>query len=89
MFSVYKPSTALTELLASWNHADDRARTRIEAAMIGLEMLLQEDPHEQGESRADGTRVRFHYPLAIMYEIDEDNRVVHILRAWTYRRAAA
>jgi hypothetical protein len=89
MFSVFKPQTALTEVLSAWNQADGPARLKIEVALIHLEYRLQENPFEQGESREDGTRVLFHFPLALTIEIDEERRLVRVVRAWTFRGTAA
>jgi hypothetical protein len=88
MFSVYKPHDAMAELRAAWERCDDGARARIGAAMLELERRLQGGPTEQGESREGGTRVLFHFPLAVSFEIDVERRLVRVLRAWTFRRAA-
>jgi len=88
MFSVYKPHDALADVRAAWERSDECARARIGAAMLELEKRLQDGPAEQGESRGGGTRVLFHYPLAVSFEIDEARRFVRVLRVWTFRRAA-
>ncbi len=88
MFSVYKPHDALSEVRSAWEHGDEHARARIGAAMLALERRLQHGPAEQGESRGGGARVLFHFPLAIIFEIDEARLLVRVLRAWTFRRAA-
>lgn len=89
MFSVFKPQAALTEVLSAWNQADGHTRLKIEVALIHLESQLHENPFEQGESREDGTRVLFHSPLALTIEIDEEQKLVRVVRAWTFRRTAA
>jgi hypothetical protein len=89
MFSVFKPQTALAEVHAAWHLADGHARATIELAMLGLERLLQENPHDHGESRGDGTRVLFQHPLAVTVTVDDAQKLVRVLRVWTYRRQAA
>jgi hypothetical protein len=88
MFTVYKPQTALTELLPIWIAGDPSTRASIETALLEVEKRLQRNPLEEGESRAFGVRVLFQSPIAVNYEIDEPRRLVRILRVWTYRRAA-
>jgi hypothetical protein len=89
MFSVFKPQAALAEMHAAWYAADCRTRATIEMAMLGLERRLQENPHDHGESRGDGTRVLFLHPLAVTVSVDDAKRLVQVLRVWTYRRQAA
>lgn len=89
MFSVFKPRAALAEVVEAWTVADGPARTAIEMAMLDLERRLQEDPYGHGESRGDGSRVLFLPPLAVLVEIDDDRRLVRVVRAWTFRRLAA
>lgn len=89
MFSVFKPESALGDILSAWNEGDGHTRAAIELAMLGLERQLQENPHEHGESREDGRRVLFLPPLAITVEVDDARRMVRLVRAWTFRRQAA
>ena len=42
---------------------------------------LQSNPHDQGESRPAGTRILFQAPVAVIFEVDEERRMVRILRA--------
>jgi hypothetical protein len=89
MFSVFKPESAMGDLLSAWKEGDGYTRAAIELAMLGLERRLQENPHEHGESRGEGTRVLFLHPLAITVEVDDARRMVRLVRAWTFRRQAA
>ena len=86
MFSIYRSQTALIPLNETWEHADASLREAIVQASRSLDQQLQAAPHEQGESREEGTRILFHAPLAVTYEIDEAKRLVRILRAWTFCR---
>jgi hypothetical protein len=89
MFSVFKHQDALLDVLMAWHDGDDRLRAGIQSAMCALEKELQEDPADKGESRGNGRRVLFHYPIAVTFEVDEALRLVRIVRGWTFRRAAA
>ena len=69
----------VTELwLASrWRHAITTAADRIE-------VLLSENPHSIGESRAANRRIAIESPLAVEFEVDEANRTVYIHSVWQY-----
>lgn len=89
MYCVFKHQDAMVEVLAAWEHGDAELRVRIPAAMLDLEKQLQVNPLGIGESRGEGLRILFQYPLAVTFQVEEENRMVRILRAWTYRRLAA
>lgn len=78
----WKPS-AENRLVELWLNATDRAA--VTAAANELEKMLQIDPHGQGESRADGSRVLFVPPLGALYDADDGNRFVDILKVWRFR----
>jgi hypothetical protein len=59
----------------------------IERAARRLDQQLQHAPQEQGESRGDGTRILFDAPLAVLFEVDEPNKLVRVLRSWAYAPA--
>jgi hypothetical protein len=79
----WKPSSE-DELADLWTKGPDRAA--IAAAANAIDALLRVDPHLKGESRADGTRVLFHPPLGVRFEVNEPDRVVEILKVWRFRR---
>jgi hypothetical protein len=85
MFCVYQNQKAMTLLQQTWEEADDSLRNAIGQAIQRIGRALQNDPHEQGESRPGVTRILFQAPVAVIFEIDEEKRMVRILRAWTYR----
>jgi hypothetical protein len=78
----YKPS-ADDELADLWLKGPDRAS--ITAAANAIDGLLRVDPHLQGESRADGTRVLFQPPLGVRFEVSEQDRIVEVLKVWRFR----
>jgi hypothetical protein len=88
MFSIYRSQSALIPLNETWEHADASLREAIVQASRRVDQQLQSDPHEQGESRVDGTRILFQAPLAVTFEVDEPKKLVRILRAWTFSRTA-
>jgi hypothetical protein len=88
MFSVYRDQSATSSLRQTWLQADEPQRQILLRALHTLDQQLQRAPHKQGESRHDGTRIVFHAPLAVLFEIDEEKKLVRVLRAWAYRAAA-
>jgi mRNA-degrading endonuclease RelE of RelBE toxin-antitoxin system len=75
----YKPS-AENELAELWLNAPDR-QTVADAANR-IDSLLGANPHNQGESREQQTRILFERPLAVQFEIHDANRVVEVLKIW-------
>ena len=84
MFNIYRSPTAVIPLRESWERADEGARDAITRASHRLDRRLCEDPHEQGESREDRTRILFQHPVGVLFEVDEARHLVLILRLWTY-----
>ena len=84
IFTVTWKPTADDELADLWLKGPDRAA--ITAAANAIDALLRVDPHLQGESRADGTRVLFQPPLGVRFEVNEQDRVVEVLKVWRFRR---
>ena len=87
MFSIYRSQSALIPLNQTWESAYASLREEIVQASRRVDQQLQSDPHEQGESREEGTRILFQAPLAVTFEVDEPKRLVRILRAWTFGRS--
>ena len=74
---------ALMELATVWNDADDRGE--VAAASDEIDRQLATGPRLVGESRAGDLRVLFSGPLAIDYQIVEDDRMVTVLAVWYSR----
>jgi hypothetical protein len=51
-----------------------------------LENELVSNPNSVGESREEGERITLTYPLGVTFEVDENNRTVHVLHVWDIRR---
>ena len=88
MYSIYRSQAAAAPLAEAWELADATLREAILEASRLLERQLHQDPHEQGESRGAGVRILFQVPLGILYEVDDDKKLVRILRSWVYRTGA-
>jgi hypothetical protein len=85
MFNIYRSEAALAPLSGVWERADATLREAIMAASRRVDQQLHVAPNEQGESRDDESRILFEAPLGIIYEVDEEKKLVRILRAWLYR----
>lgn len=82
---VWQP-TALQQLAAAWVDATDRrAVTR---ASDQIDTLLGFAPAQVGESRDALRRVLVVPPLAVIYEVIEDDKQVRILRVRLRERPA-
>ena len=79
-YTVLWSRTAENELIALW--ADQADRAAVTAAADAIDRLLQRNPADQGESRSDSTRVMFLAPLGVLFEIQEKDRKVYVLRVW-------
>jgi hypothetical protein len=73
----YKPS-AEQELADIWINAPDRQG--VTDAANRLDYLLRTNPHNQGESRDDKTRITFERPLAVEFEIHDEGCQVEVLK---------
>jgi hypothetical protein len=76
---------ALNELADLWTQADAALRRAITSATHSIDQELQADPFRQSESR-DDERVLFSYPLAVQFEVDEQQRRLWVLHVWRFRR---
>ncbi len=86
MFRVVWLQEALDDLAAVWVEAASALREAITTATSALDQELAADPYRNSESREDGTRILFAYPLALQIEVDPAQRVVWVLHAWRFRR---
>jgi hypothetical protein len=86
MWQVTWLQPALDELTTIWTQADSASRRAITAATHSIDQVLQADPQNQGESREEGERVLFAFPLGIAFEVDDQQSVVWVLHVWDIRR---
>jgi hypothetical protein len=85
MFSIFRSHDAQAPLRQAWEQGDDTLREAICRASQDLDQRLSRDPHEQGESREDQSRILFEAPVGVLFEVDQDNMLVRILRSWAFR----
>ncbi len=78
---VWRPSTT-NDLTTTWLTAPDR--TAITQAAHRIDSQLRNDPLNVGESRSGNERVLFEPPLAVNYEVSEDDRLVTVTGVWSY-----
>jgi hypothetical protein len=76
-FTVLWRPVAENKLADMWINDPDRAA--IAAAADAIDHLLQVDPLGQGESREGDKRILFYPPLAVLYQVAENDRLVHVL----------
>lgn len=76
---VWKPE-AEEELARMWNEAQDRRE--LTAAANAIDRLLRTSPQDQGESRSGATRIMFVHPLGVIYDVEEQDRLVSVLSVW-------
>jgi len=76
---VWKPA-AEQELASIWNESADRADVTVAANTI--DRLLRTSPQDQGESRSGITRIMFVHPLGVIYDVQQEDRLVSVLRVW-------
>jgi hypothetical protein len=89
MFNVFRSQEAMLPLQATWEQASESFRASILSASREVDRQLQAGPQGRGESRDNGRRVLFVWPLGVLFEVDERARTVRVLRAWSYVPAGA
>lgn len=88
MFRVRWAEAALDELAALWLQADSALRETITAAAHQIDQQLQANPYGLGESRPEGRRVLFFYPLGVSFRVEQDEQTVSVLHIWRFQRHA-
>jgi hypothetical protein len=78
---VWRPSPT-NDLATIWMATPDRAS--ITQAAHRIDAQLRDDPLNAGESRSGNERVLFEPPLAVSYEVSEDDRLVTVTAVWHY-----
>jgi hypothetical protein len=76
-FTVLWRQVAENKLANMWLHESDRAE--VAAAADAVDQLLGMDPLAQGESREGNKRILLYPPLAVLYQVSVDDRIVHVL----------
>lgn len=71
------------ELATVWNDAEDR--DEVTAASDEIDRQLAAMPTSAGESRDGNVRILFVGPLAVDFEVIEDDCMVTVLAVWRAR----
>ncbi len=79
----------LDTLTLLWMQADSDLRKAITQACHAVEKRLAKDPENEGESRADGRRITFEPPLAMVFRVESDGRTVTVVEVRLMRRKAS
>jgi hypothetical protein len=83
-FTVTWRPTAKNELAKIWMNAKNRNQVRLAADKI--DSLLKWNPEALGESRREPVRILVVPPLAVEYQVQEDDRIVSVVAVWTFKR---
>jgi len=79
---VWTPS-AERHLSTIWIEASDRRQITVAADRI--DASLAKGAPTCGESRDDNVRIVFESPLAVEFEVLQDDSIVSVLAAWQFR----
>ena len=82
-YTVTWAKSAEGHLADLWSNAVDRESIR--RACDELDAVLGQRPASLGESRSGDTRIAFVAPVAMEYEISEEDRTVLVLAVWKFR----
>ena len=77
---VWKPDAG-DELARLWTDTATLRKSIAEAADT-IDRLLKSDPLSQGESRSGSVRVLFIDPLGVFFHVDDDDRLVSVVKVW-------
>lgn len=72
--------SAASELAEAWFMAKDRAL--VTAASRDIDQRLRAHPESAGESRQGLRRILIAGPLAVIFEISIEDRLVRVLNVW-------
>jgi hypothetical protein len=72
--------SALNDLAASWNGAQDRQL--VSDAADTIDAILRVRPYSDSESREGNLRIMLVPPLAVLYDVYDDDRWVTVRAVW-------
>jgi hypothetical protein len=84
-FTVVWQRQAEAALATLWTQASNR--NAITKAANAIDALLRREPEKHGESRAGSTRILIIPPLAVRYQIREQDRLVVVAAVWRWGKA--
>jgi hypothetical protein len=74
---VWKP-TAVESLAALW--LESSCRHQLSAAADEIDAMLRTQPNDTGELLTMNTRIVVHLPIAVVYDVRPDDRLVEVLK---------
>jgi hypothetical protein len=81
-YQVHWVSEAEAELAAIWLRAGDR--NAVTRAADNIDQMLQANPQEVGESRAEERRILLEPPLGVTFTVSPLDRTVLVLAVWRF-----
>ena len=75
---------AEARLAELWLETDVRGEITAVANRIDADLAAR--PFDVGESRERGRRIHLMAPLGVIYRIDSDQRIVHVLTVWRFNK---
>lgn len=82
---IYWSETARRELADMWLSAGSDRRRAITAAAQSIDTHLAKDPESAGESRPENVRIFFAPPLGVLFRLEADGAIVHVVHVWQFR----
>jgi hypothetical protein len=82
MFAVRWKKVARERLADIWLRATDR--NEITQTAHRIDLVLQSNPEEKGESREGGRRVLLVPPLGVIFRVRPDAAMVEVLQVWQF-----
>ena len=82
-FSVRWREEASDEPAEIWLTSDSAARRNVTSAADAIDKALASHPNECGESRDEQRRIFYIRPLAVIFQVFEQDRAVYVLQVWS------
>ena len=79
---IYRPS-AKSELAELWLNAGDKQT--VTNAADAIDQILARDPSTAGESREEGMRILIEAPLAVVFDVRQDDRIAEVWHVKEWR----
>jgi hypothetical protein len=73
--------SAENQLAQIWMDAGAH-RQLVRAAADRMDANLQSHPYQDSESRWGRTRILIDAPLAVLFEVDDDKKLVDVMKVW-------
>jgi hypothetical protein len=81
-YTVTWSRSAQNDLAELWTESADRAL--IAETADAIDAILKRDPYRFSESRSGNSRVMLMPPLAVAFDVSEDDRLVSVWSVWRW-----